>query len=102
MANGILINIHRDCFLENPLAKQRLPRPTSNAPSSPQDKFQAQLQSLLKQHRQALEGSTKPRERSLTWCSRPQKLKFGYPRQARISKGDFKQTDTSLRRCDWV
>lgn len=85
------------------MAKQRLPRrdQPSNAPSSPQDKFQAQLQSLLKQqkYRQALEEIHKAQRAQPDLVFTPSEAEIWLLRgRQEFQKGDFKQADTSLRR----
>ncbi len=85
------------------MAKQRLPRrdQPSNAPSSPQDKFQAQLQSLLKQqkYRQALEELHKAQRLQPNVVFTPSEAEIWLLRgRQECQKGNFKQADTSLRR----
>ena len=85
------------------MAKQRLPRrdQPSNAPSSPQDKLQAQLQSLLKQqkYRQALEELHKAQRAQPEVVFTPSEAEIWLLRgRQEFQKGDFKQADTSLRR----
>lgn len=85
------------------MAKQRLPRPAqpSNAPSSPQDSFQAQLQVLLKQqkYRQAIEAIHKARRSQPDLAFVPSEAEIWLLRgKQEFQKGDFKQADPSLRR----
>jgi tetratricopeptide (TPR) repeat protein len=85
------------------VAKQRLPRttPISSTPLSPQDAFQVQLQSLLKQqkYRQALEEIAKARRSQPDLSFSPSEAEIWLLRgKQEFQKANFKQADTSLRR----
>jgi tetratricopeptide (TPR) repeat protein len=84
------------------VVKQRLPkRELTSAPTSPQDKFQAQLQTLLKQqnYRQALSEIHNAQRSQPDLVFQPSEAEIWVLRgKQEFQKGDFKQADTSLRR----
>ena len=85
------------------MVKQRLPRrdQASSASSLPPDKFQAQLQSLLKQqkYRQALEELYQAQRAQPDLEFTPSEAEIWLLRgRQECQEGDFKQADKSLRR----
>ena len=70
-------------------------------PSSDQEKFQAQLQGLLKQqkYRQALDEIKRQRQRHPEMTFTPSEAEIRSLRgQQDVQKGDYKQAETSFRR----
>jgi len=84
----------------NPLAKQRLPRCTPNAPSSPQDKFQATATSA--EATKISSAKIHKAQRAQPDLQGPQKLEICYLRQRDSKKGDFMLTHHSGACCDWL